>query len=128
MPGNADVTLTFDTERWDTANLHDASAPQRLTIPTAGKYFVFSHLSWATQCCGSRLVSIVRNGDLVIATDNEQGDPVHHTELSVSTVWDFAAGDYVEVHVAQDGALTATIATNPPGLASALEFGIVRLP
>jgi hypothetical protein len=55
-------------------------------------------------------------------------DPVHYTELSISTVWDFAAGDYVEVHVEKDSGTTVNIATNPPGLASALEFGMVRLP
>jgi hypothetical protein len=75
-------------------------------------------LAWSPSCA---------NGDLVIAADNEQGDPDHHTELSVSTVWDFAAGDYVEVHVTQDSGTTVNIATNPPGLASALEFGMVRL-
>jgi hypothetical protein len=128
VPNNTDVTLSFDSERWDTAGLHDAGTPQRLTIPQAGKYLVFCHLSWKTQGGGSRLVSIVRNGDLVIATDNEQGDPAHHTELTVSTAWGFAAGDYVEVHVAQDSGTTVNIAANPPGLASALEFGMVRLP
>ena len=56
IPNNAFTALTFDTERFDTDNCHDAVNPSRLTCNTAGVYYICAnvngtYLSFNT-CCG----------------------------------------------------------------------------
>src|SRR4029077_16581987 len=42
-------TLTFDSERWDSANLHDiAASTGRVKAPVAGKYTIFANITWET--------------------------------------------------------------------------------
>lgn len=126
VPHNTGVTLTFDSERWDTAGLHDTANPSRLTASTAGKYLIFGEVSFATQGGGSRIVGFLVNGTQSIATNNAEGDPSHHTEVPLTTVYELQAGDYVEFTVAQDSGTTVQ-AEGYPTLDSP-EFGMAKLP
>jgi hypothetical protein len=128
VPNGTRTVLTFDSERFDKAALHDATAPERLTVPVDGTYALVCHTSWTTRGGGSRLLELWRNGSQVIAAANAPGDPAHHTELTVSTMFQLSAGDFVEARVDQDSGAAVAIGTNPPGLASTLEFSIARLP
>src|SRR5215475_15917341 len=41
------TSLTFNSERWDTANLHEtATNSGRLKAPAAGKYYIFANITW----------------------------------------------------------------------------------
>jgi len=43
LPHNTSIALPFDSERWDTDNMHDPVVnPSRLTARRVGKYFIFS--------------------------------------------------------------------------------------
>ena len=63
------TSLTFNSERWDTANLHEtATNSGRLKAPVAGKYYIFANITWespiGTGLWGLRLQL---NGKTVIA-------------------------------------------------------------
>ena len=40
-------SLSFNSERWDTADLHEtATNSGRLKAPLAGKYYIFASITW----------------------------------------------------------------------------------
>jgi hypothetical protein len=105
IPGSADpTTLTFDDERFDTADLHGSTNPTRLTAPRDGIYIVTANISWAgTNDAGARELAIRRNGTAIILRDVVQ--PVaggNTSEQAVSTVTSLESGDYVEVVLRQN--------------------------
>jgi hypothetical protein len=41
------TSLTFNSERWDTTDLHEtATNSGRLKAPVAGKYYIFANITW----------------------------------------------------------------------------------
>lgn len=124
VPSDVLVTLTFDVERWDTANLHDPATPSRLTAPVAGTYQIDCQGAWKTNGLGWRNIGLWLNGSLMIAVDTENGSAEHFTQHAASTQFRLMAGDYVECGVSQYPVPSAVLAANPPGLASTLEFSM----
>src|SRR5262249_3653108 len=52
--GGVSAVPSFDSERWDTANLHDSANPSRLTAPVDGVYLIEAHVSFPTNGAGAR--------------------------------------------------------------------------
>jgi len=97
------VIVAFDTERWDTDTMHDnVINNSRLTATTAGKYVISAHIKFASNNTGIRSFSLRVNGTDVIAvyTQNSVTDSVN--EMSISTIYEFSATDYVEVQAFQN--------------------------
>ena len=121
-------TLSFNSERWDTANLHDtATNTSRLNAPAAGKYYIFTNITWETPL-GSGLwgLRILLNGKTPIAEQTLPNNGAsYRTSMSVGTLYALAAGDYVEVQVFQNSggflAVKQITATSP-------EFGMTKVP
>lgn len=94
--------LTFDSERFDTDAIHSTSSNTgRITCNTPGKYLIWANVSYAFNATGRRFLGLRLNGTTLI------GQIVHapstgSTELSISTVYDLAAADYIEVKTYQD--------------------------
>ena len=61
--GNSSLTaLTFNTERWDTDNIHDTgSNTERLTCKTAGRYLIIANIRFEPIALGRRMLSISLN-------------------------------------------------------------------
>lgn len=123
------TAISFDTEQFDTYNLHDNSVnPTRITLPNAGRYLVTGQANFVSSVAGAiRGVSIRRNGVSYLAAyyvapiggGNETAMP---TSAIIETT---AANDYIELCVYQDsgGTLnTATFGSQNPAIA------IYRLP
>ncbi len=117
--------LTFNSERFDTDSIHDTgSNTGRLTCNTAGIYQISGAIaSYATG--GDLGVGIMLNGTYYIAlhkqpfcTDSQE------TYLSISTLWQLAAGDYVELMVFQNSGGDVTVYYRS---AYSPEFGMVRV-
>jgi hypothetical protein len=123
---NTDVVLSFDSERWDTANLHDPGMPSRLTAPVAGKYLIICEVSFPTNGIGSRGLIVVRNGVDQLAVGHEVAAASYYTELTAITHYQLAAGDWVEAHVSQESDTTLS-AVGYPSLLSP-ECSMVKLP
>lgn len=112
---NASVTaLTFNSERYDTDTMHSTSSNQgRITFTTAGKYLVIGQVVWAVDSTGYRYIQIKLNGSTVIA-DVRQDACSSYTSQIVTTVYDFAATNYVELIAYQTSgdALDAIVSAN----------------
>ena len=119
------VALAFDSERFDTDGIHDTvTNNSRLTCKTAGKYQITVNLDFASNATGSRRVYLKVNGATFIAgcTAKAEASGAHH--FAVSTLWDLAVDNYVEVVVYQSsgGALNVD-----SGSSYSPEFMMVRV-
>lgn len=122
IPNNAYTTLPWDTEEWDTADLHSAtSATERITLPIAGRYLVIGSIRWDVNTTGQRIVRIMRTRGAVvemvgqdISTTWGTNAVVHHATALV----DCQAGDYLTLEAWQSsgGALAVNNGT-PRGAA-----------
>ena len=99
---NSVTKLAFNSERHDTDTIHDnASNNTRLTCVTAGKYQITVNVSFASNATGVRLVRILLNNTTVIANYLVDACATDRTVISLSTMYDLAAADYVEAQVFQ---------------------------
>lgn len=92
-PG-ATVTVTWETEEYDTSAMHDAGNPERITFPVAGKYAVVAGVNFDSNAVVTATLRL--NGTTEIARQ-AQGNSGVTEGVNVPTIRSFAAGDYVEV-------------------------------
>jgi hypothetical protein len=116
IPDSAATALTFDTEVFDTDGFHSTSVnTSRMTIPAGlgGKYFLLGTYEPTANGTGRRDLMLRVNGATEIARLRGIGNASYAGFSQVSTIYDLAAGDYVEVTVLQDsgGALNSTALT-----------------
>lgn len=100
------TTLTFNSERYDNGGLHSTSAnTSRLLVPITGLYMIGACVQFAVNATGYRyvdlLVTFAAGGTATIVSDRRAGTAVIETTIPVETEYELAAGDYVEVVVAQ---------------------------
>ena len=113
----ADTLLTFNSERYDTDTIHStASNTGRLTATTAGKYHISATVIFAASATGARGLQIRLNGTTTVAivrTPAVAGG-TDSTALTISTDYDLAATDYVELLAYQTsgGSLNAVAGGN----------------
>jgi hypothetical protein len=127
VPSGNDVQISFEQERWDTADLHDSDPPQNkyLITPTAGRYLINGHVSWAADPAGSRRVQIRLNLTTIIASQWQPPVGDNITNQSISTEYLLAAGDRLELEVSQTSGAPLDVVPNPQ---YSPEFGLTRLP
>lgn len=115
------TALAFNQERFDTDTIHDVSTNNtRLTCKTAGKYLIVAGAHWAAN----PVIGTIRlrlNGATAIAEDTVVGDYRH---MALSTIYDLAVSDYVELIVQQQsgGAVNIDVVGN-----TSPEFSMARL-
>jgi hypothetical protein len=102
---NSEVALEFDSERYDTDGYHSTvTNTSRFTIPAgkAGKYRITGQVGWSSHASNARLSKIRLNGTTSIATVTGPPSPSGAgTDQIVTTTYDLAVGDYVELTVYQ---------------------------
>jgi phosphopantothenate synthetase len=96
IPNGQTRSLGFDTERYDTANMHSGANISRLTAPATGIYEVSAQVDWAGNTA-QRTMSLRKNGVTVIALDISPPGDTRPQEVSVQTR--LRAGDFVEARV-----------------------------
>jgi ribosome modulation factor len=102
------VYLSWDTEDWDTNNLHSTTAnTSRLTCVTAGKYRVGASASF-TAAGFPREMVIRKNGSTVILDTGWASTSVNEGG-SINTEVDLGIGDYLEFGVYNPNAGTITV-------------------
>jgi hypothetical protein len=113
IPNNAGTTLAFDSERYDTAGMHDNSTNNsRLTAPVTGIYNVTLEVAWIFNASGIRFVDLAKNGTIEIAEDQEL--PQEGGYQIVTTQVRLEAGDFVVAQVQQNsGGALDIVKTNP---------------
>ena len=108
---NTNKVLTFDSERYDTDTIHSTSSNTgRLTTKTAGKYGIIGNAAWFGDPSDATIY-IRLNGSTFIARSSIVGD---YRVMNVSTDYNLAVDDYVELVVIQGsgGALNITANSN----------------
>jgi hypothetical protein len=96
---NLGESLPFDTERYDTADMHTATNNSRLTAPVTGIYGVSASVTWASDPDGHRFVGLKKNGDTFFAAQTQSALPRSPTDQEVTHQVLLQEGDYVEVRV-----------------------------
>jgi len=101
-PTNTNFMVPLNQERYDTDDMHDNSANNtRITIKTAGKYLVTGHLVFDINNTGFRHIGIRVNGATYIAAQRFNTNQGSYSMLTVATIYEFAANDYVELQAYQ---------------------------
>ena len=110
--------VTFNSERVDVGSMHDTSSnTSRLTVPAGGGglYAIGGVIEFAANATGRRGIDIYLNGTTVLAREecNNLGAG-SATPVSISTVYQLSAGDYVELRglQASGGALNMLASAN----------------
>ncbi len=120
---DAITTPTFDSERWDTCNMHTGS--EGILRPCVdGKYLIFASVEFAPNGVGERHLNIARNG-AAIASQLVNAASTDETRLSVTTHYDLITTDEISITVLQRSGGPLDVRSfdfNTP------EFGMVKLP
>ena len=117
IPGDETITtLAWDEAQYNVGGLFDATTPDRLVAPIAGVYAIDAGVRWVGNLTGYRFAAICLNAPTVgscnansdvavseYATNNNPGvGVVRLTQQTVSTQIKLAAGDVVQIAVAQN--------------------------
>ena len=130
VPSSALTVLTFDSERFDTDNIHDnAVNNSRLTCNTPGKYQISATVSFADNGeGGTRILFFRLNGVTIIASQSATPHPLESPEqpaaLTPTTLYDLVAGAYVEVLAFQDSGAPMNVLALPN---SSAEFMMAKV-
>lgn len=100
--GFAPSILPWSVVEFDSGGWFNPLQPSRLTIPAAGRYCVTGAGSFVTNGAGDRHCSIIRSGASTSAVSASPAPASFFWAGSVVLVDEFAAGDYVQLRVAQD--------------------------
>lgn len=111
LTDNAQASLAFNSERFDTATMHDTvTNNSRITFATAGLYVVSACFELAAAADYlSMYCGILLNAATFIALDvkGTHADAAVAPGFVTSTLYKFAAGDYVEVKAFQNNSANA---------------------
>lgn len=112
IPNNTVTALAFNSERFDTDNMHDnVTSNGRLTCKTAGTYLLGATIQWAVNTTGTRQVSLRLNGTTVIASQRVGAFAVDDVHQALSTIYHLAVNDYIEVIVRQTSGVGLDVMT-----------------
>jgi len=103
IPTGNYYAVTFDSERYDTDGIHSTvSNTSRLTCKTAGKYLIIGQVRFASGGTGIRYLRARVNGVDYIGANKEDEIGTEAKMFMMSTIWDMAVNDYVELMVWQN--------------------------
>lgn len=97
-----DTTISWTTEVFDTANIFDAGAPTRLTAQADGIWLVNASAGFVSNATGDRAATIMLNGTTQIQQTEGRAPAVFFWAGAMSAVVQMAAGDFVDLRVAQN--------------------------
>lgn len=119
------TALSFNAERFDTDSIHDnVTNNSRLTCRTAGKYQIIGQVAFVDNSTGLRSLNIRLNGATVIAFVELSADNSGANRFQVTTIYDLAVNDYVELVAFQASGVALNVrSTN----ANSPEFMMVKI-
>lgn len=113
IPNGVNTAIQFDTELYDTDNIHDVAVNNtRLTCNTAGEYLISGAVRWASNGTGVRVSFISVNGTARIAQQDAAAPAgTYAFSQQLVTQYHLNAGDYVELLVYQDSGSALNVET-----------------
>ncbi|MBA7592277.1 hypothetical protein ES708_34455 [subsurface metagenome] len=98
IPNFTWYTLAFDSERYDTDDIHDTvTNNSRLTCQTAGKYVISGSIVWSMDATGDRSIHIRLNGSIYLVYQTIRAPASMMASMCLTTIYDLAVDDYVEL-------------------------------
>jgi hypothetical protein len=125
LPNGVETTLTFDTERFDSANLHDNTTnPDRLTCQQAGLYLItLSFNSNVSPTTGVLRAGIYKNGIVnALARSAMTANAVTHT---LTTYARLAFGDYIVARILNTTGAAVNVLAGTAVAEDLNDFGMV---
>lgn len=108
------TSLTFDSETFDTDTIHSTSVNTgRLTATTAGVYVITGHATFDANATGRRALEIRLDGTTSLALQTAASPGAVNHELSVTTIYAFTAGQYVELRAFQNSGGSLNVLATP---------------
>jgi len=115
IPNITATTLAFNSERWDTDNIHDlVTNNSRLTCQTAGKYLVATTLAFGLSAVGRRLIHFILSGGVAVASFEVGIGAEGRYQAAPATIANLAVGDFLEVSVYQSSGGALDVRAIPP--------------
>jgi len=103
IASGSDIILAFNSELYDTDSIHDTVFNNsRLTCKTAGKYLISANVFLAKHLTGLRDFALFFNATLTISRYRVSADGNTDFIASLSTVWNMAVDDFVQVKIYQN--------------------------
>lgn len=93
--------LTFNSERYDTDNIHDNVDSTKLTCRTSGLYMITASIRWSSNATGHRALTFVLNNSVNIASTTNNAVGGIETEQTATTIYRLAASDFLQLRVSQ---------------------------
>jgi len=114
IPAYTWITITFNSELWDTNNFHSTeSNTSRMIAPVTGTYLITFNGRFASSSSGERFVYLRMNANGAIAggtgiayTSTATRVGGYQTGVSATALYFLTAGDYVEAFVMQSSDVT----------------------
>ena len=109
--------VSYDTEEFDTAGMHNDTNPSRLTAPIAGIYMIHGAAEFNSATGGYRQIGIYPNGTgsrLVSVLVPVDAGSANFAYPEATTIAKLNAGDYVELKLAQSSSTTPLAAFAGP--------------
>jgi hypothetical protein len=126
--GNANnatwTSVTYDGgASFDTDSMYSSGAQTRITINTAGIYLVIGGIGFASNATGFRGARLIVSGATVIAIDSRPPVNGDTTIITLSTLYEFTAGQYVECQAFQSSGGVLSVGASPGSHFSAQFIG-----
>lgn len=97
-----EVALPADSENFDNDGMHDpVTNNSRITVQTAGRYLFLANVTFDINSSGYRRLTFRINGTTSHRAMQIAPSPSLETRITATRAFALAAGDYVEVIVAQ---------------------------
>lgn len=113
IPNNTNTILAFDSERYDTNEMHSTTVNNsRITCKTAGKYLIIASVLFDANTDGRRVVRIKVNSHTIIENVSLPLGDSGGSNMTASTVYELNENDYVEVEVLQTSGISLNIVAN----------------
>lgn len=107
-----ETALAFNSERFDTNTMHDNTTNNsRLIAKRAGKYFITATFEFDANATGRRIAFIRLNGTTKIAFSQWVPVTGGTSGITISTIYNLAVNDYVEITVNQTSGAGLNVAT-----------------
>jgi hypothetical protein len=126
VPDNTETVVPFDSELFDTDNIHDNSTNNsRLTCQTSGLYLVYFYVGFDVNTTGHRMIRVKANinSTWVNIQQFRMASIYSYTMFGSAAIAPFSTGDYVTLIAYQNsgGALNLLATEDSP------RFGMVKI-
>lgn len=112
VANNTTVQPALNSELFDTDGYHSLTVNNsRLTVPAGlgGKYSIIAQATFEGNATGTRILWITLNGVTIIARHLGLASAAIAAHMETTTIYELAAGDYVEMNVFQDSGAGRTL-------------------